>query len=63
MKRPHRWVTVYEDPVTEQKPEGLALLREQDESLTQVLDDEFELQYWLVAFDDQRAHRWIKARR
>lgn len=49
-------VTIYEDPLTEQKPEGKAKL------VQKVNEDELGLERWLVEFveDGSQLYRWIK---
>ena len=56
MKR--RTVTIYEDPLTETKPEGQATLKQR-------IRTDAELEYWLVLFDGDPSvrARWVRADR
>lgn len=54
--KPKDIVTIYEDPITQQKPEGKAQLIHKE------LDLGDGLEYWVVKFpeDDDTVHRTIK---
>jgi hypothetical protein len=55
--RRYEQVLIYEDPMTEKQPEGLAKLLERLDS-----DSHPDLEYWKVRFidDDFLTERWIK---
>ena len=51
-------VTIYEDPLTELKPEGKAVLLEKTEMETE------DAEYWIVSFEGKSDvfYRWVKKR-